>query len=43
VISCFHIQLVPLRLGLDVAFDEGDGTPSIVDAKLMFRTRCVSK
>ena len=30
-------------LGLDVAFEDGDGKPSIVDAKLMFMTRCVSK
>lgn len=30
-------------LGLDVAFEGDDGTPAIVDAKLMFRSRCMSK
>ena len=30
-------------LGLDVEFGEGDGVPSIVDAKLMFGSRCVTK
>lgn len=30
-------------LGLDMEFDEEDGEPSIIDAKLMFLTRCVSK
>jgi len=30
-------------LGLDVEFAEGDGTPTVVDAKLMFGSRCVAK
>lgn len=30
-------------VGLDVAFEEETGTPSIVDAKWMFGTRCASK
>jgi len=30
-------------LGLDVEFGDGDGVPSIVDAKLMFGSRCVTK